>query len=98
MDWKYLLASITGTVDQELLVRNEYLATENRILRNQITGRVRLTDGERQTLAESVRNWGSKPSRTWPRSSSPTRFLAGTVSLWPRSLMALSSVRRLDAP
>ena len=29
----------TGTVDQELLVRNEYLVMENRILRNQITGR-----------------------------------------------------------
>ncbi len=43
MDWKHLLAYITGTVDQELLLRNEYLVTENRILRNQITGRVRLT-------------------------------------------------------
>ena len=52
MDWKHLLAYITGTVDQELLLRNEYLVTENRILRNQITGRVRLTDGERKTLAE----------------------------------------------
>ena len=30
MDWKQLLASITGTVDQELLLRNEYLVTENR--------------------------------------------------------------------
>src|SRR3989441_10002519 len=52
MDWKHLLAYITGTVDQELLLRNEYLVRENRILRNQITGRVRLTDGERKTLAE----------------------------------------------
>ena len=52
MDWKQLLAYITGTVDQELLLRNEYLVTENRILRHQITGRVRLTDGERKTLAE----------------------------------------------
>ena len=33
MDWKTVLAYITGTVDQELLVRNEYLVTENRILR-----------------------------------------------------------------
>ena len=32
MDWKTLLAYITGTVDQELLLRNEYLVTENRIL------------------------------------------------------------------
>ena len=52
MDWKHLLAYITGTVDQELLLRNEYLVTENRLLRNQITGRVRLTDTERKTLAE----------------------------------------------
>ena len=43
MDWKHLLAYITGTVDEELLLRNEYLVTEHRILRNQITGRVRLT-------------------------------------------------------
>ena len=52
MDWKTLLAYITGTVDQELLVRNEYLVTENRILRHRIKGRVRLSDGERKTLAE----------------------------------------------
>jgi putative transposase len=38
MDWKHLLAYITGTVDQELLLRNEYLVTEHRILRNQIKG------------------------------------------------------------
>src|SRR5919202_42200 len=52
MDWKQLLAYITGTVDQELLLRNEYLVTENRILRNQLKGRVRLSGGERKTLAE----------------------------------------------
>lgn len=51
MDWTHLLAYITGIVDQALLLRNEYLMTENRMLRNQITGRVRLTDGERTTLA-----------------------------------------------
>jgi len=36
MDWKHLLAYITGTVDQELLLRNEYRVTENRLLRNQL--------------------------------------------------------------
>ncbi|MDH3505237.1 MAG: integrase core domain-containing protein [Nitrospirota bacterium] len=60
MEWKTLLASITGTVDQELLVRNEYLVMENRILRNQITGRVRLTDGERRTLAEFGKRLGKR--------------------------------------
>src|SRR5580704_10013433 len=31
MDWARILAYVTGTVDQELLARNEYLAAENRI-------------------------------------------------------------------
>jgi hypothetical protein len=36
MEWARILAYITGTVDQELLLRNEYLAAENRILRGQL--------------------------------------------------------------
>jgi putative transposase len=43
MNWKTLLAYITGSVDQELLLRNEYLLTENRLLRQQVTGHVCLT-------------------------------------------------------
>ena len=35
MDWARILAYVTGTVDQELLARNEYLAAENRILKAQ---------------------------------------------------------------
>ncbi len=58
MDWKHLLAYITGTVDQELLLRNEYLVTENRMLRNQIKGRIRLSDGERKTLSEVGKKLG----------------------------------------
>ena len=60
MDWKQLLACITGSVDEELLLRNEYLAAENFILRNQIKGRLRLTDGERKTLAEIGMKLGRK--------------------------------------
>ena len=52
MNWKRILAYISGSVDQELLLRNEYLATENRILRNQIPGRLLLNDSDRITLAE----------------------------------------------
>ncbi len=52
MDWKQMLAYISGSVDEELLLRNEYLVTENRVLRNQIKGRLRLTYSERKTLAE----------------------------------------------
>src|SRR5438309_11022630 len=60
MSWKTLLAYITGTVDQELLLRNEYLATENRILRSQIKGRLRLNDGERKALAEIGQKLGKQ--------------------------------------
>ena len=60
MDWKHLLAYITGTVDQALLLHNEYLVTENRILRNQITGRVRLTNSARKTLAEIGQKLGKQ--------------------------------------
>jgi putative transposase len=40
MGWKKLLAYITGSVDQELMLRNAYLVTENCILRKQIQGHV----------------------------------------------------------
>jgi putative transposase len=39
-------------VDQELPARNEYLATENRILKDQLKGRLMLSDAERATLGE----------------------------------------------
>lgn len=42
MNWKRMLTYVTGSVDEELLARNEYLVTENRILRNNIQGRIRL--------------------------------------------------------
>ena len=53
MDWKTMLAYVTGSVNEELLRRNEYLLTENRILRAQIPGRVHLTEGDCRTLAET---------------------------------------------
>ena len=52
MIWTQLLAYVTGTVDQELLLRNEYLAAENRILKAQIKGRLLLSEEEKATLAE----------------------------------------------
>ena len=39
MIWARMLAYIAGTVGQEVLLRSEYLAAENRILRAQIKGR-----------------------------------------------------------
>ena len=62
MDWPRLLAYITGTVDQELLLRNEYLVAENRILKAQIKARLRLSDAERTTLAEIGHRLGRQGS------------------------------------
>ena len=52
MNWKKLLESSAESVNDEIRLRNDYLAAENRILRNQINGRVQLTHNERKELAE----------------------------------------------
>ena len=83
MDWKHLLAYITGTVDQELLLRNEYLVTENRILRNQLTGRVRLSDGERTALAEIGYRLGKQALQEVATIVKPDTILG-----WHRKLVA----------
>ena len=51
-NWARLLAYVTGLVNQELLLQNEYLAAENRILWRHLPARLRLSDPERCTLAE----------------------------------------------
>ena len=60
MNWARILAYVTGTVDQELLARNEYLAAENRILKAQLIGRPRLSDAERGVLGEIGHRLGRK--------------------------------------
>jgi len=47
MLWARLLAYVAGTMNQELLLRNEYLAADNRILRGQIKGRLLLSEGRK---------------------------------------------------
>jgi putative transposase len=83
MDWKTLLAYITGTVDQELLLRNEYLVTENRILRHQIKGRVQLSDGERKTLAVIGQKLGKQALKDVATIVKPDTLLG-----WHRTLVA----------
>ncbi len=78
-----MLAYISGSVDQELLLRNEYLVTENRILRNQIKGRLRLTDPERISLAEIGRRLGRKALAEVAQIVRPETILG-----WHRQLIA----------
>jgi len=49
MELARILAYISGTVDQELLLRNEYLAAENQILRGQLKGRPKLSGAARHS-------------------------------------------------
>ena len=61
MPWKRMLAYITGSVNEDLLRRIEYLQEENRVLHNQIDKRILLTDQERRTLAEKAIALGKLP-------------------------------------
>ena len=54
---------LTESVNQELLLQNEYLAAENRILRAKLPSRLRLSDPERATLAEIGKRVGRKVLR-----------------------------------
>jgi len=81
-DWKTLLAYITGSVDQHLRLRNEYLVTENRILRQQIAGRVHLSNGERMALAAIGQRLGKKALEE-----------VATILAWHRRLVAQRRVK-----
>ena len=83
MDWARILAFVTGSVDQELLARAEYLAAENRILKAQLKGRLKLSDAERATLAEIGHRLGRKALAEVATVARPDTILA-----WYRKLVA----------
>ena len=81
--WLRLLTYVTGLVNQELLVQNEYLAAENRILRTHLPSRLRLSDPERSTLAEIGRRLGRKALAQVACVAKPD-----TIRAWYRRLIA----------
>ena len=83
MEWARILAYITGTVDQQLLLRNEYLVAENRILKAQLRGRLRLSDAERARLGEIGHRLGRKAL-----GEVATAALPETILTWYRRLVA----------
>jgi hypothetical protein len=83
MLWARLLAYVTGTVDHELLLRNEYLAAENRILRGQIKDRLVLSEGEKATLAAIAHRLGRKALEDVAATAKPETILG-----WYRKLVA----------
>jgi len=83
MIWAQRLACVTGTVNQELLLRNEYLAAENRILKAQIKGRLLLSQEEKATLAEIAHRLGRKALEEVAGAAQPDTILG-----WYRKLIA----------
>jgi hypothetical protein len=82
MDWKKLLTYSARSVNEELRLRNAYLAAENRILRHQLHGRVSLTDAERTTLAVLGQQLGKKALEEIATVAKPETILA-----WHRKLV-----------
>ena len=82
-NWLRLLGYVTGLVNQELLLRNEYLVAEDRILKARINGRLRLSDGEKATLAEIAKRLGRKALPDMARVAKPDTLLA-----WDRKRIA----------
>jgi len=81
--WARLLAYVSGLVNQKLLLQNEYLAAENRILRAHLPARVRLSDPERSTLAEIGKRLGRSALQQVACIAKPDTILA-----WYRRLIA----------
>jgi hypothetical protein len=81
--WARLLAYVTGLVNQRLLLQCEYLVVENRILRSHLSGRLRLSDPERFTLAEIGKRLGRKHLAEVACVAKPDTILA-----WYRRLIA----------
>jgi putative transposase len=78
-----LLAFMTGMVNQQILLQNEYLAAENRILRAHLPDRLRLTDPQRATLAAIGKRLGRRSLQQVARVARPDTILA-----WYRKLIA----------
>src|SRR5215470_13234254 len=81
--WARLLAYVTGLVNQELLLQNEYLSAETRILRAHLPAQLRLSDPERRTLAEIGKRVGRKALEKVACVAKPDTILA-----WYRRLIA----------
>ena len=62
--WARLLAYVTGLVNQELLLQNEYLAAENRILRAHLPALLRLSD---RSVARWLTSANDSDAKLWRR-------------------------------
>ena len=78
-----LLAYMTGMVNQQLLLQNEYLLAENRIFRAHLPSHLLLTDPERATLAVIGKRLGRQGLEPVAAAAKPDTILG-----WFRKLIA----------
>ena len=102
MDWARILAYVTGTVDQELLTRNEYLAAENRIMKAQLNGRLKLSDGHCHVVREGCGSSGGPVANRMKRISYggyrfPPTIIHQAIWLYLRFSLSLRDVEDLLA-
>ncbi len=83
MDAVEALALVSGNIEQELLIRNEYLAAENRILKSKLQKPVQFNDNERIQLAKIGKRMGFKALKEIPCIVKPE-----TILRWFRKLVA----------
>jgi hypothetical protein len=98
--WIRLLAYVTGLVNQELLLQNEYFAAENRVLRAHLAARLRLSDPERSMLADIGKRLGRKALAQVASVAKPDTILAwyrseqshydSVSASWAKAVAALS--------
>jgi len=83
MEWARILAPTTRSLNHELRLRNEYLLAENRVLKAQLNGRLRLSDAERATLGKIGYRLGRRALSEVATAAHPDTILA-----WHRRLAA----------
>src|SRR5437773_6255532 len=83
MAWDKLLACVSGKIDHEQRPKIEYLVAENRILRSQVEGRLRVTDDQRITLATIAKKLGRAALEQIASIVTPE-----TILRWHRKLVA----------
>lgn len=98
MTWKRILATLTGSVDDELRRRNEYLVAENRVLRSRLGPRISSKDEERSVLARLGRALGSKTLAEIASIAKPETILGWHRRLIERRERSASNARGAGRP
>jgi putative transposase len=93
-----MLAYVTGMVNQALLLQNEYLVAENRILKVQIKGRLLLSEAEKATLAEIAHRLGRKALEEVAATAQPDTILGWYRKLIANKFDGSKSRRRVGRP